>query len=155
MIQYRKATIEDVSLLAKIRVNFLNEVNHHTAKDDNEDLLINNKMYFENAFKDKSFVAWIAFDNNEIAATSGLTLYLLPPNRSAPDGKVAYISNMYTLPNFRGKGIASHLFSLIMNEAKSLGYKKVLLNATDLGRPIYEKYGFIDAKGEMVYYFQD
>ena len=95
------------------------------------------------------------FDNNEIAATSGLTLFSLPPNRSCPDGKVAYISNMYTLPNYRGKRIASHIFSLIMSEAKSLGYTKVILHATDLGKPIYSKFGFIDSKDEMIYYFKN
>lgn len=152
MIEYRKATIDDISLLAKIRVDFLNEVNNIST--DTEELFINNKAYFENALNNNSFVAWIALDNNEIVGTSGLTLYLLPPNRDYRDGKVAYISNMYTVPNFRGKGIASHLFSLIMNESKNLGYKKVLLNATDAGRSVYEKYGFIDAKGEMLYHFK-
>ncbi|PXV66342.1 acetyltransferase (GNAT) family protein [Dysgonomonas alginatilytica] len=153
MIEYRRATTDDISLLTRTRVDFLNEVNNISTNTDSEELFINNKVYFENALNNNSFVAWIALDNNEIAATSGLTLYLLPPNRDYPDGKVGYISNMYTLPNFRGQGIASHLFSLIMNEAKSLGYKKVLLNATDAGRSVYVKYGFIDAKGEMVYHF--
>ena len=152
MIEYRKATPDDASLLAQTRVQFLNEVNSNSTGDDNEELFINNKIYFEKAFQDKSFVAWIAFDNNEIAATSGLTLFSLPPNRSCPDGKVAYISNMYTLPNYRGKSIASHIFSLIMNEAKGLGYTKVILHATDLGRPIYTKFGFVDSKDEMIYY---
>lgn len=153
MIEYRKATIDDISLLVKTRIEFLNDVNNISTEEDREQLRINNTIYFENAFKNNSFIAWIALYEGNIVATSGLTFYFLPPNMSSPDGKTAYIGNMYTLPDFRNQGIASHLFDLIMNEAKSLGCKKVLLNATDAGKSVYEKYGFLDAKSSMVYHF--
>jgi GNAT superfamily N-acetyltransferase len=101
---------------------------------------------------DGSFVSWIAIENGEIVATSGVSFYTLPPNKNSPNGKVAYISNMFTYPKYRKQGIASKLFDLTVNEAKENKCVKILLNATDMGRPIYEKYGFKDTKNDMVFY---
>jgi hypothetical protein len=39
---------------------------------------------------------------------------------------------------------------MIIDEAKSRGYKRITLHATDMGRSLYEKYGFIDGHGYMV-----
>jgi GNAT superfamily N-acetyltransferase len=56
---------------------------------------------------------------------------------------------MYTLPEHRGRGIATVLFERLLDEARERGYKKISLHATDMGRPIYEKFGFSGVDNEM------
>lgn len=70
------------------------------------------------------------------------------------DGKVALLTDMYTIPDYRNKGYGMKLLNSIMEFAKSLDYLKVTLNATTSGRKLYEKYGFKDVNGEMAYKFQ-
>lgn len=103
---------------------------------------------------DGNFISWIALIDEKIVATSGISFYRLPPNKKCPTGKVAYIGNMYTLPQYRKSGMASKLFELIVQEAESLGCTEVFLNATEMGRPIYEKFGFTDIQNDMVYYIK-
>ena len=55
---------------------------------------------------------------------------------------------------YRKSGMASKLFELIVQEAESLGCTEVFLNATEMGRPIYEKFGFTDIQNDMVYYIK-
>ncbi len=153
MIEFRKATIEDIDTLAKVRIDFLCEANQLT-EEEKEVLLTANRQYFAETMADGSFAAWIALDGADIAGTSGITFYKVPPNASCPTGKTAYISNMFTYPRFRKQGIASRLFSLIVDEAKINGYKKVLLNATDMGKPLYARFGFQDMAGDMFYYIK-
>ena len=153
MIEYRKATTEDIDTLAKVRIDFLCVANQLT-EEEKEILLAANRQYFTEAMADGSFIAWIALDGTEIAGTSGVTFYKVPPNGSCPTGKSAYISNMFTYPCFRKQGIASQLFSFIVDEAKIHGYNKVLLNATDMGKPLYARYGFQDTAGDMIYYIK-
>lgn len=153
MIEFRKATTEDIDTLAKVRIDFLCEANKLT-EEEKEVLLAANRQYFTETMADGSFTAWIALDGADIAGTSGITFYKVPPNASCPTGKTAYISNMFTYPRFRKQGIASRLFSLIVDEAKINGYKKVLLNATDMGKPLYARYGFQDMAGDMIYYIK-
>ena len=61
---------------------------------------------------------------------------------------------MFTKPEYRGKGIATRLFEMTVAEAQKRGCGKVVLHATDMGRPIYEKFGFFVPNGAMEYYFE-
>ncbi len=135
-------------MLASLRLEFLSEL---TAMDQKtvDELKQANKKYFKAAFKEKSFAAWVAKEGGKIIATSGLCFYKIPPNNSCPNGKAAYIQNMYTKPEYRKKGIAKALFSKIIDEAKTWGCSKVLLNATDAGKPLYEKFGFKESNDDM------
>jgi len=57
--------------------------------------------------------------------------------------------NMYTDPAYRRKGIAYRTLDLLVRDAKRLGVTAISLEATDMGRPLYEAYGFVPMNGEM------
>lgn len=152
MMEYRKAVIEEADALAKLRVAFLSESSYLESVEEKSRLYAANLMYFRQSFADHSFMAWLAVEDGVIVGTSGLSVYRLPPNKKNPGGCEGYISNMYTLPEYRGHGIASKLFDLTVEEARQMGCGKLHLVATEMGRPIYEKYGFTDASHVMVYY---
>jgi GNAT superfamily N-acetyltransferase len=152
VVIYRKATLFDAERLAYIRSVFLVELNDVTSEHERSLLESANLSYFKNAFVDGSFVAWIAIDGKEIVATSGLSFSLVPPSFNCPDGKVAYIMNMYTSPNYRGQGIGTELLRRIVEEAQRCGYRKITLKATDMGESLYKKYGFKAVHGDMVFY---
>ena len=87
--------------------------------------------------------------DDKIIGTSGLCFYKRPPSYKNISGEVAYIMNMYTEPQYRCQGIASTIFEKTVSEAKAMGYKKICLNATEMGKPLYMKFGFKDVDGEM------
>jgi GNAT superfamily N-acetyltransferase len=149
MITYRKAVLSDAEKLAEIRSFFLKELINETSEEDRIIFEQANLEYFRKALGDNTFIAWLAIDNEEIIATSGLSFSVVPPFPNVLDGKVAYIMNMYTFPMYRNRGIGAELFKKIVDEAKQLGYKKITLNASDMGRPLYEKYGFKDIHNRM------
>ena len=150
MIEYRLAEPCDIEALARIRLDFLVESNG-VVGEEKAVIYASNLEYFKSTIGG-DFVAWLAIEEGEIIGTSGVSFYEYPPNKSAPTGKKAYISNMFTYPQHRGRGVATKLFALTVDEAKSRGCEVVMLNATAMGRPIYEKYGFTDVKGDMAYY---
>ncbi len=152
MIEYKKATIYDAESLAKIRVDFLSEANNINTEIEKELMYKANIQFMYDSLANGNFSSWLAIENREIVATSGISFYILPPNKKCPNGKVAYIGNMFTYPKYRKQGIASKLFILAVEESKKHGCTKLLLNATDMGRPIYEKFGFVDTHNDMVYY---
>ncbi|MCX7773607.1 MAG: GNAT family N-acetyltransferase, partial [Clostridia bacterium] len=57
---------------------------------------------------------------------------------------------MYTVPTHRGKGVATEIFRRTVEEAKASGCGRISLNATEMGRPLYEKFGFEPSHDEMV-----
>ena len=151
-ITYRKAVQSDAEKLAKILSIFLREMNNVSSEKDR--IIVEKACleYFRKALNDNSFLSWIALDDKEVVATSGLSFSVVPPLFPIYDGKVAYIMNMYTFQKYRNRGIGAELFKRIVEEAKQLGCKKITLNATDMGRPLYEKYGFKDVQGEMAFF---
>ena len=149
MIEYRKAGLGDIAELARMRIEFLNEVQTLEAGIGNDELYVNLKEYFLENMNTGCFMAWIATDDEAIVGISGIYFYSLPPSYKKPNGKVAYIMNMYTRPAYRGKGIAPTLFGRLIEESKKRGCEKISLNATDMGKPIYQKFGFKLSDNDM------
>ncbi len=153
MVEYRKATIHDMNDLLKVRMDFLRDVGSVNTEDEETLLLEANEAFLAKTLADGSYVQWLAVDDGKIVATGSVSFYLLPPNKKLPNGKAAYIANMFTYPEYRNQGIASKLLALVVEEAKKFGCKKVLLNATEMGKAIYLKFGFKDSQGDMVYLY--
>ena len=79
----------------------------------------------------------------------GVSFYQVMPTYHNPTGKKAYIMNMYTAPAYRRQGIAFHTLDLLVKDIRKQGVSQITLEATEMGRPLYEKYGFIKMVDEM------
>ncbi len=149
-ITYRKATLADIPDLARLRIVFLKEVQsletHLISEESLNDIL---RDFFRQNLANDEIVVWVAEVDNEIVSTSGLCFSKIIPGFTLLDGRVAYIMNIYTLPEWRKKGIGRQIFHYILEAAKERNYKRVLLHATEDGRPIYEKFGFKATNDEM------
>ena len=60
------------------------------------------------------------------------------------------VLNGYTVPPWRGRGIARHIMDTIVAWATEAGIVRLVLTASPAGRPLYEKLGF-EATREMAY----
>lgn len=61
--------------------------------------------------------------------------------------RLGWIGMVLTHPEFRGQGFARKLFEHILEQADKSGIRTLKLDATEQGKPLYEKYGF---KSEQV-----
>lgn len=57
-------------------------------------------------------------------------------------GSVAWVAMVLTDPAYRGRGFASRLLERALGDLRRRGVESIRLDATDLGRPVYEKFGF-------------
>lgn len=57
--------------------------------------------------------------------------------------------NMYTKPEYRRKGIAYRTLDILVDACKKRGTTHITLEATEMGRALYEKYGFVAMQEEM------
>lgn len=156
-VTIREATFTDAELLAQTRVAFIiddmrNENDMILTDSDKTTLLDRNREYFNQTLSDNTFMAFLAFDESELVATSGLSFYQVAPAYDCPDGKIAIILNIYTVSSHRKLGISTKLVALTLKRAQELGYRKIKLNASHMGRSLYEKFGFISEPDEMVFY---
>ena len=73
----------------------------------------------------------------------GVSYYRVMPTFHNPTGHCAYIMNMYVRPAYRRRGIATAMLDVLVADARRQGVGRIGLEATDMGRPLYERYGFI------------
>jgi GNAT superfamily N-acetyltransferase len=107
------------------------------------------KDYYLNALNDESHTAILVFDDDEFVGTGGISYFRVMPTFCNNTGQKAYIMNMYTRPEYRKRGIASKTLEVLVEDALKRGIRAISLEATDMGRPVYEKYGFVKMKDEM------
>ncbi len=56
--------------------------------------------------------------------------------------RLAWVGMVLTNPAYRGRGLARKLLTRCLEQADRMGIETTKLDATDQGRPLYEKFGF-------------
>ena len=105
--------------------------------------------YYQKALCNGSHIAYLVLDENCVVGAGGVSFFRVMPTYHNPSGNKAYIMNMYTKPDYRRKGIAYKTLDMLIKDIKSRGISAISLEATEMGRPLYEKYGFVKMNDEM------
>ena len=147
--EYKRATVEDIEELVRTRIIVLRAANK--LSDDVDMSLVEKESYgyYMQALVTGDHIAYLVYDNGKIIGAGGVSFYKVMPTYHNPSGKKAYIMNMYTASEYRRQGIAFCTLDLLVKAAKDQGISQIALEATDKGRPLYEKYGFVKMEDEM------
>ncbi len=147
--RYKKATIEDIDELVRTRIIVLRAANK--LSDDVDMSLVEKESYeyYMRALETGEHIAYLVYDNGTFIGAGGVSFYQVMPTYHNPTGKKAYIMNMYTVPEYRRQRIAFHTLDLLVKDAREQGMTQIAFEATDMGRPLYEKYGFVKMEDEM------
>lgn len=91
---------------------------------------------------DGTMKAWVIETQGQILACGALLVLLYPPNPIDPSGRTARLYSMYTLPEYRRKGLARRIALKAIDYCKAQGIKRLALGASPMGKPLYESLGF-------------
>ncbi|MGD0140126.1 MAG: GNAT family N-acetyltransferase [Tepidisphaeraceae bacterium] len=144
---YRRARLQDVGPLVKLRLAFLAEISG--ASESDPVLGASLVEYFSRTIPSEEFIGFLAVADGAIVASSGLVFHRHPPSNRNPTGREAYIMNMYTDPAWRRRGIASRLLQLLIEYARQNDCGKISMHALPGGRSIYANAGFVPIETEM------
>ncbi len=147
--EYKRATIEDIDELVRTRIIVLRAANKLSDREDMSEVERQSREYYRRALPTGAHVAYLVYDNSRFIGAGGVSFYQVMPTYHNPSGKKAYIMNMYTAPEYRRQGIARRTLDLLVAEAREHGVLQITLEATEMGRPLYEKYGFSAMRDEM------
>jgi GNAT superfamily N-acetyltransferase len=151
-ITYRPANVADIIALTDLRLAFLAEV---SAAPPHANTSAAIKEYFRHAIPSGQFFSYVAVARSQIIATSGLVYHDHPPSQFHPTGREGYIMNMYTVPAWRRRGIATKLVDMLIEHARKNRCDRVSLHTYSQGRNIYTKAGFVPIDTEMRLDFQN
>ena len=147
MIEFRIATADDIELLMSSRLEMLRVVNNLTDDYVFPDLIVKeSRDYFLNG--DQTTV--LAIDDAEVIGCASMSYMRIMPTFSHPTGKRAHLMNVYTRNEYRRQGIARKMVNMLIEDAWNRGSTEISLDATTMGRPLYESLGFKTSSECMV-----
>ncbi len=144
----RKATIKDIDALIKLRLDLLLAVCGSLTTD--EEIAIRSQLatYFVKHIN-HDFIAILAEIDNNVVSIAFLAISEMPANLEFITGKRGTLFNVFTYPEHRRMGFATKVLSLIIEDAKQFGVSAIDLDATQDGKPLYEKLGFTEPKSKQ------
>ncbi len=143
-INYRKLRENEIDLIINNRISFLYELQGKPTPEKESALRKTLAEYFTKALNDNSFIGIIAEKGDQVIGSGGLVIQEIPGHFKIPTGKLGYILNIFTIAEYRNRGVASGIVDLLVDEAKILRLDKVYLHASAAGIEIYRKKGFVE-----------
>jgi ribosomal protein S18 acetylase RimI-like enzyme len=141
-IKFRMATADDVDQLIGLRILMQCEVHHKSTDQVDSEYRQVLRDYFIQNLQSGIYASAVADNDGCLVSANGLIIYQKPPSITGGRGLTGYISNVYTLPEFRKRGIASELMNLLIKYSQDSGLDKLHLGATEDGKDVYERVGF-------------
>ena len=93
--------------------------------------------------KDGTLRGWLVENQDGMIAGGGcLWLQPIQPRPGHNQGVQPYLLSMYTVPAYRGKGVASRIVREAARWTKRNRYASLRLHASEIGRGVYQRQGF-------------
>jgi GNAT superfamily N-acetyltransferase len=154
----RLATLADLELISCHRARMFQDMGElppelfETFRRQSRDKL-------DRMFERGEYIGWLISPENElerIVAGAGVQLREVPPHPlTKPNGEIAIatgrqaiIVNVFTESEWRRRGLAALLIKRIIDWSREEAVDSLVLHASDEGRALYERLGFI-ATSEM------
>lgn len=147
MVEIRIATKDDIELLMSSRLEMLKVVNNLPADYEySEEIVRESRDYFLNG----DHITVLAIDDGKVIGCASMSFMWIMPTFSHPTGKRAHLMNVYTRSEYRRQGIARKMVNMLIDETWKRGATEISLDATTMGRPLYESLGFTNSTEGMV-----
>lgn len=141
-LEIYRASINDMERIITVRLAFIRE--NHPSTTEAELTALRDSMitYFPQHIGRDCFF-YLAMDGETTAAAVCLIVHEQPANLRANTGKLGLLLNVYTHPAYRRRGLATALLKEAIADAGKLGVSVVELQATEAGKAVYKKLGFL------------
>ncbi|HJT44853.1 MAG TPA: GNAT family N-acetyltransferase [Chthoniobacterales bacterium] len=151
--QIRLATRADLDVISDHRARMFRDMGK-LSTELFDSFRMRSLTALQELFAQGKYFGWLAIPPNEsakIVAGAGVTLRDVAPHPQPNaqggfeivSGRQAIIQNVYTEPEWRRRGLAALLIKTILQWTREQQIDSVVLHASDQGRGIYQRFGFV------------
>lgn len=148
-IRLHRATTADIDILVDMRILFGNELVGEQDEDTERQIRMALLEYFMEELN-RGCICRYAIVDGEVASIACVVLRRQPPSIKNRSGKWGYFMNVYTVPEYRRRGLSAMVLQQLEKDAAEMGVTAFELHATEAGAPVYEKVGYV-IHGEPTY----
>jgi len=103
-------------------------------------------QWFSERVHNPAFGMFVVERNTQVVACAMGAIRDAAPSPAVPEGRDVLISNVCTLPTYRGHGHGQRAFTAVLDWARASGIRRAELMATTDGQSMYEAAGFTTTK---------
>src|SRR5271154_2349040 len=139
----------DIAIVAHHRVAMFSDMGLVRTPELSDTLLQASQAALAIELAAETYVGWLAISGaDQVVAGAGVHVKPQLPRISEDGNRVVtaaipLVVNVYTERAWRKQGIARALMEVLMAWASSQHFDRVVLHASDDGRPLYDSLGFI------------
>ena len=135
----REISPADVEIIARMRVQMLDEVTDEPLPWQLEGSV---RRFVWRHMQDRTCLGVVAEDEGRVIADAVIYLFETMPDEVNVRGLTAMLYNVYTLPEYRGRGIMAQMLPEVIRLAKEAGAVELKMTAEKKAIPLYERMGF-------------
>ncbi len=150
----RNATRDDRADLVRLRAIMLEQVIGGPVPE--QDLEVIEEFFAGWEYDDP--LCLVAEGEGMVLGCIAASFYRLFPGTKNPSGLLAVIHNFAVYEEHRRKGVGKSLLVRVLGDCRDRGVGRISLNATSMGKPLYESFGFsseVISCPEMRLYYKD
>jgi ribosomal protein S18 acetylase RimI-like enzyme len=142
-MRIRPASDSDIDLVDAMRLAFL--ADHRGIEPGQFDTAFRaqNRAFVAERHRAGDLLTWFADDHGSTAGVVSMLVRPVPPRPNAPRTTEGYVLNLYVAPDRRRQGIGQQLLDACLAHARTNGFRRLVLHATEDGRPLYVRAGFV------------
>ena len=139
----REATLDDLDLLTRLRVDFMGEIWPEAGAAVDEAATPETADWIRRMMEEGRLLSWLLYEGGTLRAAASLLLYELPPKPGVRRLNGQEL-NVYTKKEARRRGYGRRLMEHLVAEAGRRGVYQLELHATADGEPLYRQLGFAE-----------
>ena len=148
----RIAEEKDITQLIKMRWDFTIEHDESKKNASFTDFEKECQSFLESALNSGRWFIWVAEENGKVVSHIYIELIQKVPRPGRITYPFAYMTNVYTVPEFRNRGIGSNMLSVINKWIKENKYEFVIVWPSDESINYYKKNGYVHCTEPMEYF---
>ena len=141
-LEFRVATEKDIPQLVQMRWDFLTEDDDEQPVVSREEFLSLCTKFLADGFKRGDWTYWVAADKEEIVSHIFVYLIRPMPRPSRLDDRYGYMTNVYTKPRYRNRGVGRDLMRRVKRWARELDAALLIVSPSEASVPFYRRAGF-------------
>lgn len=148
----RFAEVKDIKQLIRMRWDFTIEHDESKKNESFDDFEKECQTFLENALKIDQWFIWVAEDDEKIVSHIYIELIQKVPRPGKRTYPFAYMTNVYTVPEYRNMGVGSKLLDSINKWIKENNYEFVIVWPSDDSINYYKKNGYVHCTEPMEFF---
>jgi GNAT superfamily N-acetyltransferase len=144
----RQATLADLDELLALRRDFTFE---DATGDERPEYEREFNVFLAEALERGSWQIWVAEVDGQVVSHAYVALVDKVPRPIREPRRIAYLTNVYTRPEFRGRGIGSRVLELAQQAAQVVDVELMLVWPSEESLDFYRRHGFASPGEPLVW----